>query len=490
MPSTNSTVRCACARPACEVVTAEARLPVDLSLTAVTLEQRLLAAPVALRVRLHQLDLGAWLRWQPTLPRLTGISRVRSTCKGRMRRSTSRPMCGCSKGVSRAASSTSVRPYACKRRWHCSLPVRSAVLRCPTSRRRCYAYRPCVAQLPGPGQPPRLFQVHDLVLQAAGRWTAAGFDATLERLQTQVRLSGWPRAEVLVAGRLTPQRLDLARLQVRLPQSEIRGSGSLALPHQRVQLRLDIPRLRLDEVGCPLPASLPPLVRGTIEVQGSVPAPQIEARLQYAGGQVTTTLAAHLQEPTPRYSATLRLDDVHVAQLLAGEQGTLRARLQVQGTGIAESQRRAEVDLHLETSGLTIMSGLMTRLRASLTGNTVRFEHVQVQSVPVVLAASGTASTTHKTHLTYEVTLGDLTPLQRLLGLPLQARGGLSGTLQGTWPALEARSRLQLREWRYGSWHGQRTRAELAVTHCPLRPRRPSERKSWTSRAPPSPGVR
>ena len=52
-----------------------------------------------------------------------------------------------------------------------------------------------------------------------------------------------------MAGRLTPQRLDLAHLHVRLPQSEIRGSGALTLPHRQVQLRLDMPRLRLDEVG-------------------------------------------------------------------------------------------------------------------------------------------------------------------------------------------------------------------------------------------------
>lgn len=453
-----------------EVVSATARLPLDLSLVALPLERRLLPTPVALHVRLQQPELAALGRWQPALPPLTGTVQgdiqVQGTYAALDLDADVRLQHGGLQGsvehvnapLRLQATLALIPPDTAPR---VTLPqLRRAVLRVPTLR----------GQLPGPALPARAFQAHDLVLQAHGRWTADGFEGTLERLQTQVSLPGWPRAEVVASGRLSPQRLDLGRLHVRLPQSEIRARGALTLPLQQVQLRLDIPRLRLDEVGVTLPAPLPPLVRGTIDVQGSVLAPHIEAHLQYAGGQVLATLAAHLQEPAPRYRATLRLDDLPVSQWLADESGTLRARVQVQGTGITTAQRHAEVDLQLESSGVSLIPGLTARLRASLTGSSVRFEEVQVRSTPVVITAGGTLSTTHRSHFTYEVTCADLTPLRRLLGVPLQARGALSGTLQGTWPALQGRSRLQLRDWQYGSWRGQRLQADLTVTQMPSAP--------------------
>src|SRR5262249_16648658 len=218
------------------------------------------------------------------------------------------------------------------------------------------------------------------------------------------------------------------------------------------------------------PASLPPLVQGVIEVRGSVPAPQVEARLQYAGGQLHTELTAQLQEPVPRYSATLILDGLNMAQVLTGTQGTLRARLQVQGTGFTEFQRRAQAELHIETNGLTLAPGLTTHVKANLRGNTLQLEDVQVRSTPLTVLARGTLSTSENTSLTYEVTLGDLAPLQRYMGVPLQAKGSLKGTVQGTWPALQARSHLQLREWAYGELHGQRLQAELTASQFPTAP--------------------
>ena len=104
--------------------------------------------------------------------------------------------------------------------------------------------------------------MQDLLVQAAGQWGPEGFDGTLERLQAHMGVTGWPRAEVRLAGRLTPQRLDLAHLHVRLPQSEVRGSGTLTLPHRQVQLRLEMPRLQLDEIGFAPPVPLPPTGTG------------------------------------------------------------------------------------------------------------------------------------------------------------------------------------------------------------------------------------
>jgi len=124
----------------------------------------------------------------------------------------------------------------------------------------------------------------------------------------------------------------------------------------------------------------------------------------------------------------------------------------------------------VETSDVTLAPGLTARVQASLTESTVRFEDVQVRSAPVVVVARGTLSPTAPTALTYAVTLGDLTPLQRYVGVPVQAKGQFNGTVQGTWPALQARSRLQLREWTYGALQGQRVQAELAVAQFPTAP--------------------
>jgi autotransporter translocation and assembly factor TamB len=456
-----------------EVLTVAARLPLELALTPLEMEQRLLASPVALHVHLQQPDLAALSRWQPALPNLTGTLqgdlKVQGTyanldldadvrlqqwgLQGRIEQVSAPISLQATFGLLPPGTDTA------QAGWHHRLlpRIQKATLRVPTLR----------GQLPGPHQPLRSLQVQDLLVQVAGQWGPEGFDGTLERLQAQIGVTGWPRAEVRLAGRLTPQRLDLARLHVRLPQSEISGSGSLTLPHRQVQLRLDMPRLRLDEVGFSPPAPWPRLVQGVIDVRGSVVAPQVEAHLQYAEAQLDLDLTAQLEASVPRYSAALRLDHLKMAHVLDGEPGTLRAQFQIQGTGFAASQRRAEAVLRLETSGLTLAPGLTARVQASLTDSTVRFEDVQVRSAPVVVVARGTLSPTAPTALTYDVTLGDLTPLQRYIGVPVQAKGQFNGTVQGTWPALQARSRLQLREWAYGGLQGQRVQADLAVSQFP-----------------------
>ena len=458
-----------------EVLTVEARLPIELALIPLALEQRLLAAPLALHVHLQQPDLAALSRWQSALAGLTGTLHGDLHAQGtyatlELNADMRLQRWGLQGSVEQVSAPLHLQATvgmltpglsATQVGWRRLLPrIQKATLRIPTLR----------GQLPGPNQPPRPFQIHDLLLQAAGQWGPEGFDSTLERLQAQVTVTGWPRAEVRMAGRLTPQRLDLASLHVRLPQSEIHASGALTLPHWHVQLRLDMPRLRLDELGFSPPVPLPQLVQGVLEVHGSVSAPQVAAHLQYAEGQFDIALTAQLAAPVPRYSATLRLDHLNMAHVLAGEQGTLQAHLQIQGTGFAESQRRAEVELRLETNGLTCAPGLNAQVQASLTGNTVRFTEVQVRSDPVVVVARGTLSPTAPVTLTYDMTLGDLAPLRRLVGVPVQARGRLNGTIKGTWPALQAHSRLQLREWAYGGLQGQRVQAELAVLQFPTAP--------------------
>jgi hypothetical protein len=326
----------------------DAVLPLDLTLNPRELEQRLLTSPIALHVHLQQPDLAALSRWQPALPSLMGTLqgdlKVQGTyanldldadvrlqqwgIQGRLEQVSAPIRLQATVGVLTPGTGTAEAGWR-----HRLLPRMKATLRMPTLR----------GQLPGSHQPSRSLQVQDLLVQAEGQWGPEGIDGTLERLQAQIELTGWPRTAVRLAGRLTPQRLDLAHLHVRLPQSEVRGSGALTLPHRQVQLRLEMPRLRLDELGFVPPAPWPRLVEGVIDVRGSVSAPHIEARLQYAEAQLDLDLTAQLE--AERYSATLRLEHLKMAHVLAGEPGTLRARLQIQGTGLVASQRRAEAEL-------------------------------------------------------------------------------------------------------------------------------------------------
>ena len=78
------------------------RLPIDLALTPLALEQRLLTSPVALHVHVQQPDLAALSRWQPALPSLTGTLQGDLKLQGPMPASSLTPMCACSNGGSRA----------------------------------------------------------------------------------------------------------------------------------------------------------------------------------------------------------------------------------------------------------------------------------------------------------------------------------------------------------------------------------------------------
>ena len=89
-----------------------------------------------------------------------------------------------------------------------------------------------------------------------GQWTADGPQAILENLHLQISGFGVPRTEVQLAAQWTPSRLDLTRLHVHQPQSELRVQGHVTLPEQQVQVCLDIPRLHLAS----LPLSLPPML--------------------------------------------------------------------------------------------------------------------------------------------------------------------------------------------------------------------------------------
>jgi hypothetical protein len=168
------------------------------------------------------------------------------------------------------------------------------------------------------------------VLQADGQWSPNGIAATLQTLRLQAKAFGLPRTELILEAGLTPERIDLQRLQVRLPQSVVRGRGSLTMVDQQLQFRIEIPRLQLDEFPITLPPDLPKQMQGTITVNGSLRAPRVEARLTYAGARIGADLEAQLQESSPLPGqAAHRI--AQCRQAVANHGWEIQATLQFQG---------------------------------------------------------------------------------------------------------------------------------------------------------------
>jgi autotransporter translocation and assembly factor TamB len=458
------------------VLTLDLQLPVDLALTGLPLAQRLVPAPVDIRLHVQQPDLATVQRWLPALPALTGTLQGTVTLQGAydhlgLDASLQLQRLGITGSAEHiqapvhltgdivtAASMTELMQAI--QQGQVRPQVQNLQLRVPTLQ----------AQLPPQGAPTSLLRVQDLLLQAAVQWTAQGLHATVPRLSLQASGPGIPPTDVRLAARWAPQRLDLTSLRLRMAASEVQGQGYLTLPAQQVELRLHMPRLQLDSLPLAWPAELPAVVQGQLTVRGSVPAPQVEARLQYAGGQIQADLAAQLQEPLPRYRATLRLEGLELQQLLAAAQGRLQANVQLQGQGFSEDERQASVELSAATQGLNLAPDVTARLQASLSGEALRLQQFRLRSAPAELTASGTLSAARQVALQYELRLADVSTLQPYLGVSLQGRGGLRGQVQGPLEALQTRAVLQIEAWRLADLQGQRLQANFAASQLPAAP--------------------
>jgi hypothetical protein len=212
------------------------------------------------------------------------------------------------------------------------------------------------------------------------------------------------------------------------------------------------------------------VIQGTLTARGHVQAPEVEALLQYAGAQIRADLSAQLQEPLPRYRAALRIDGLALAQVLPQAQGAQQARFQLQGRGWTGERRQGTLDATVETTGFNLAPGLTARLRTTLSGTALQLEQLQMRSSVATLTSSGTLSASSKATVQYRLTLGDLAPLQPLLGMSLQASGDLSGEVQGPLTALRTRGTLQLGVWRVADFRGQRLQATFTAAQIPAAP--------------------
>ena len=324
--------------------------------------------------------------------------------------------------------------------------------------------------LPAQDKPAQPFELRDLLMQAHGQWSPQGSRATLQTLRLQARAFGFPRTDLLVEAGLTPERFDLQRLQVRLPQSEMRGRGSLILADQQVQFRLEIPHLQLDELPVTLPPDLPKQIQGVITANGSLKAPRAEVRLTYAGAQISADLEAQLQESPPRYQGKLRVESLEIAKLSPTMAGDIQATLQLQGSGFTGEQRRATLNLAVDSRNFTLAPGLTVRVQSHLAGETVNLQELRVSSTPVQLTANGTLSTARDAGVSYTLTLGDLSPLQQVLGAVVQASGTLTGKVRGPLNALQTTGALRLKQWRYATLSGGAVEADFSGAQLPSSP--------------------
>jgi autotransporter translocation and assembly factor TamB len=458
-----------------EVFAVDLRLPVDLAFTAMAPEQRLGEGPMALDVYLRQPHLAAFARWYKGLPQLTGTLQGAIGVQGTaaqfgLNADIQLQQLGVEGAVEQVTGDIGVTghvvaapsvPELRRAIEHGALTLKAdaLALRIPTLQGRLPAQEAA--------QP---FDVRNVVLQADGQWNAQGIQGALRTLSLQAQGFGLPRTHLLLEAGVTPERIDLQRLQVRLPQSELRGHGSLTMADQQLQFRLEMPRLQLDEFPLAVPADLPRQIQGTITVDGSLQAPRVEARIQYAGARIGVDLEAHLQEVLPRYRATLRVEGLDVARLSPTMAGALQATLQLQGAGFAEEQRRATVNLTVDSRNFTPVPGLSLRLQSTLAGQTLDLQEFRLTSTPVQLTASGTLSAARETGVSYRLTLGDLTPLQPVLGAALQASGTLTGKVRGPLNALETTGNLRVKSWRYAELSGQAVEADFSASQLPAAP--------------------
>ena len=459
-----------------ESVALDVRLPIDLALTAMPLTQRLLEAPLEVHMRLQEPDLTIVHQWQPATPRLAGTLQGSVDLQG--------TYTALSLDVKAQVQQLGIEGMAAQIRAPLHLYGRFITAPSMAELAQAIEQRQMSPQVPnltlqiptlhglwlGHGTPGEPMQVENFLLQVMGQWTADGPQATLEDLHLQVTGFGMPRTEVQLAAQWTSSRIELTRFHMRQPQSELRAQGHVTLPEQQVQFRLDIPRLHLASLPLSLPPTLPPMMQGTLTARGRIQAPEVEARLQYAGAQIQADLSAQLQEALPRYRAALRIDGLALTQVLPQAQGALQARLQLQGRGWTGERRQSTLDATVETTGFNLAPGLTARLRATLNGTALQLEQLQVRSTVAELTAGGTLSTSSKAALQYRLTLGNLASLQPLLGMPLQASGDLSGEVQGPLTALRARGTLQLGTWRVADFSGQRLQATFTAAQIPAAP--------------------
>jgi autotransporter translocation and assembly factor TamB len=456
-----------------DVMTLDLRLPIDLALTGVPVEQRLIHAPVEVQLVLDRPQLKPVSRWLSSSPPLSGALQGAVRLQGDY----AKLALAANVDLRQIDIADTVQQLNAPIRLTAAIVTADSVAALVRDIRqgrvtpeiRDVAFRVPAVQghLVKQDKSSASFNVRDVVLQASGKWTPEGPQATLKQLHLRASGLGMPPTDLNMAAVLTPQRLNLTRLHVKLPPSAVQGDGHLTFSDQHMQVRLDIPHLRLDALPFGLPPHLPPVVQGTVTASGRLHKPQIQADLQYAGGTIQADLAAHWQEPEPRYEATLDINKLDVAQVVPDASGRVQAKATLKGSGLDGVKRRATLALEVDSVGLSLAPGLSARLQALIVGDTLRVNQFRLTSAPVDVRANGALSGSRETTLDYTLTLGDLSALHPYVRSHLQATGRLTGTVRGPLDDLRTEGTLNLQDWRYASIEGKSLQSHFAVAQTP-----------------------
>ena len=459
-----------------DVMRVDVEAPLDLALADVPLSERLLDAPVNLSVQILQPSLASLQTIMPT-PALSGTLQGNATLRGTFAQlQLASDIDLQDLGVQNAieALDAPIRVTA-ELETAASVPELAQALMAgmvqPRVSRLDLRIASASGQFPASDadQPAQPITVKDVRLQANAAWGPDGFEATIDRFQATTDALDLPSTTLSATAHISPSQFDLRQMRIITPKSRIEGHGQMTLADGRFNLRLQVPRLNLTEFAFSWPPSISREVTGALQLGGSTSEPTLMAQLRYGDTDVQLKGDANLQRPA--YSAAITLKDLDIATFLPAADGTFDAQMSLKGSGFSQSERRADLHLAVNSRDFNLAPALSGVMRASLVGSAVTLDEFHFDSIPAQLTAAGALSQTRQLHADYQVLFKDLTPLGPQLGTSIWANGGLTGSISGALGALQAQSQLQLNDWRYGDFQGERVRVTFQGEDLTTNPR-------------------
>ena len=446
-----------------DVMRVDVEAPLDLALADVPLSERLLDAPVNLSVQILQPSLAS-LQTIAATPALSGTLQGNITLRGTF----AQLQVTSDIDLQNLGVENAIEALNAPIRMSAELETAGSVAELaqaltagmvqPRVRRLDLRMASASGQVPAsdPDQSTRPITVKDVRLLANAAWSPDGFEATVDRFQATTDALDLPSTTLSATVHISPSQFDLRQIRIITPKSRIEGHGKMTLDDQRFNLRLQVPRLNLTEFASAWPLPLSPEITGTLQLGGSTFEPTLTSYLRYGETHVHLQGAADLQRPA--YSAEITLNDLDIAPFLPTGAGTFNAQMSLKGSGFSESERRADLHLAVSSQDFSLAPELSGVVRASLAGSAVTLDEFHFDSIPAQLTAAGALSETRQLHADYQVLFKDLTPFGPQLGTPVRANGGLTGSISGALDALQAQSQMQLDNWRYGDFQGERLR--------------------------------
>ena len=417
-----------------DVVRVEVKAPLDLTLAAVSLPERLLDAPVDLSVQILRPSLAS-LQTIAAFPALSGTVQGDVTLRGtfaRLQLASDINLHDVGVGNTIRAFNAPIRMTA-ELETAGSVPELAQALTAgmvqPQARRVDFRMASARGQFPAsdPDQSLRPISAKNVRLQGSAAWGPDGFQATIDHFQATIDALDLPSTTLSATAYVTPSQVDLRQIRIITPKSRIEGQGGMALADRSFNLRLRVPRLNLAEFAAPWPPSLSPEVTGDFQLAGSTSEPTVMGHLRYGEADVHLQAAADLQRPA--YSAEITLSALDIAPFLPAGTGTFDAQMSLNGSGFVESERRADLHLTVNSQDFNLAPELSGVVRAALAGSAVTLDEFRFDSIPVQLTAAGALSQTRQLQADYQVLFEDLTPLEPQLGT-VRASGALTRLAQ------------------------------------------------------------